>query len=289
MCAERLLNFHLNDRQQLQAEASEGVFGQVIKAVTAAGWQVKLRSSEEPTTNQGYHLVFNRAVLAPNCLSLRPCYLDHYFRIEATNDRWNWPVAKMPFTAKPGSHWFQEYWRDRLFKGQSLRSDGYIFMPLQGRLLLHRHFQALSPIDMIKATLAADPKREIFATLHPKEIYTEEERYELTTLGDRFHLSDRSSKALLAGCDYVVTENSSLGLIGYFALKPLVLFAQMDFHHIAGSVPQLGIKDAFEAAQKPKPFARYLHWFFKQQAICDVADDALDQITTRLRQHGWPI
>lgn len=289
MCAERLLNFHLNDRQQLQAKAGEGVFGQVIKAVTAADWQVKLRSDLEPASGPGYHLLYNRAVLEPNCLSLRRCYLDHYYRIEATNDRWDWPVAKMPFTARPGSHWFQEYWRDRLFKGHEIRADGHIFMPLQGRLLLHRHFQAMSPIEMIKATLAADPKRKIFATLHPKETYTAEERNALTRLGDRFHLSDRPSMALLAGCDYVVTENSALGIIGYFALKPLVLFAQIDFHHIAGSVPNVGVEAAFKTTQKPQPFARYLHWFFKQQAICDVAEDALDQITRRLQQHGWPI
>lgn len=289
MCAERLLNFYLNDRQQAQAQASEGIFGAVIKAVTSAGWRVQLRSDDDATSGAGYHLLFNRAVLEPNCLSLRPCYLDHYFRIEATNDRWNWPVAKMPFTARPGSHWFQEYWRDRLFKGQSIRADGYIFMPLQGRLLLQRHFQAMSPIDMIKATLSADPKRRIVATLHPRETYSEEEREALKTLGNRFHLSDEPSKALLAGCDYVVTQNSSLGLIGYFALKPLVLFAQMDFHHIAGSVPKVGIDAAFQTVKKPQPFARYLHWFFKQQAICDVADDALAQITTRLQQHGWPL
>lgn len=289
MTEARILNFYLNDRQQIQAAAGEVIYGKVIDAVQAAGWQVKLRGHLEPNSGPGYHMVFNRAVLGPNCLSLRPCYLDRYFRIEATNDRWDWPVAKMAFTARQGSHWFQEYWRDRLFTGHQIRSDGYIFMPLQGRLLLQRHFQTLSPIDMIKATLAADPKRHIHATLHPKETYSGEERQALTQLGDRFHVSDQPSKALLAACDYVVTENSALGLIGYFALKPLVLFARMDFHHIAGSVPILGIPEAFKVAAKPQPFARYLHWFFKQQAICDARDEAIDQVTTRLQQHGWPL
>lgn len=289
MCAERVLNFYLNDGQQRQANAGDGMIGRVAEAVIAAEWQVRLRSDDEPVKGPGYHLVYNRPVSARNCLSLRRCYLDHYYRIEATNDRWDWPVAKMTFTARPGSHWFQGYWSERLFKGQKIQSDGYIFMPLQGYLLLKRSFQTQSPIDMIKATLAADPKRQIYATLHPREVYTAEERAALARLGDRFHLSDRPSMALLAGCDYVVTENSAMGLIGLFALKPLVLFARTDFHHIAGSVPHIGVEAAFRTVTKPQPFARYLHWFFKQQALCDVADDAQDQITTRLRQHGWPI
>jgi hypothetical protein len=102
-----------------------------------------------------------------------------------------------------------------------------------------------------------------------------------------FDLSDRPSIEVLASCDYVVTENSSLALTGFFAQKPAVLFARIDFHHIAASAPRTGLA-AFDAKPEP-PFAAYLHWFFKQNAITSWADDAVEQIRARFRDHGWPM
>lgn len=289
MHAEPCLTFYLNDAQSLQLAAREGILGRIRDAVTVAGWQTEVRSDQTQVSGPGYHLVYNRAVEEPNCLSLRRCYLPNYFRIEATNDRWDWPVANLGFAPRPGSHWFQQYWQRRLFKSQEISAQGHIFMPLQGRLLLRRHFQTRSPIEMISDTLAEDPHRQILATLHPRESYSAEEREALRQFGARFQLSDRPSMQLLASCDYVVTQNSAMGLFGQFALKPLVLFARTDFHHIAGSVPHLGIERAFAQLQQRQPIERYLHWFFKEQAICDVAEDVLTQITQTLRRNGWPL
>lgn len=284
-----VLNFYLHDGQQGQALAGKGIFGKVCEAVKAAGWTVELRDDTETVGGPGFHLVYNRPVAELNCLSLRRCYLGHFYRIEPTNDRWNWEVASLKFDATGGKKWFQSYWQTEIFKDHAIHKGGYIFMPLQGKLLERRHFQVLSPIDMIKATLAADPTRHIYATLHPREVYSDAERKALTGLSDRFHLSPQPSLELLAGCDYVVTENSSLGLMGMFASKPLVLFARIDFHHIAGSVPRLGIDAAFDVVNKPTTYAPYLHWLFKEQAISAAADNAVDQILLRLRHHGWPI
>lgn len=289
MSVQQLMNFYLEDHQQKQAEAKEGIFGKIVEAVNTAGWQVKLQDLSTPVTGAGFHMVYNRPVTELNCLTLRHCYFKHFFRIEPTNDRWDWQVAKSDFTPRTGTNWFQKFWQQQVFSGLQIRSGGYIFMPLQGKLLERRHFQVLSPIEMIHATLAADPKRQIFATLHPREVYSQAERAALLDLPERFHLADQPSLSLLAGCDYVVTENSSLGLIGYFASKPLVLFARIDFHHIAGSVPRQGIKAAFKSVETAQHFAPYLHWFFREQAISATAENAGDQILTRLRYHGWPI
>lgn len=284
---KRVLWFYLDDSKRALAEAGAGIFGAVVAVLRAAGWQVFYRGPRDDIAGDGFHLVYNRAVEGPFCFSLRRCYLEKYYRIEATNDRWDWEVAGSAFPGKPGQAWFQPYWRGRLFRGLTIAQDGYIFMPLQGKLLQRRHFQAASPVEMIRATLDADPQRRIVATLHPRETYSEAELAALRGI-DRFELVT-GSMPWLAGCDYVVTQNSSLALQGFFANKPAVLFARIDFHHIAAAVGQLGVAQAFAAVQQPRPYADYLFWFFKKQALCEVGDDSAQRLTERLRALGWPI
>ncbi len=284
---ERVLSIYLDGSRRANAEAGTGIFGAVADVVKAAGWEVRYAGQAAEIAGEGYHLVYNRPTEGPFCFSLRRCYLEKYYRIEATNDRWNWDVTGLAFPGKPGQAWFQNYWAERLFHGLKVYRGGYIFMPLQGKLLQRRHFQAASPVEMIRATLAADPERRIVAGLHPREVYSEAELDALRGI-ERFELVT-GSMPWLAGCDYVVTENSSLALTGFFASKPAVLFARIDFHHIAASVHRLGVAGAFEAVQHPQPYADYLHWFFKKQALCEVGDDRDAQIAARLRAHGWPL
>jgi hypothetical protein len=288
MARDRILNFYLNPRKQSMVAAGMGIYGRIGQAVLAAGWQLHLRDETDAVGGPGYHLIYNRAVTEPFCLCLRRCYMDPFFRIEATNDRWDWDVAAARFTPTPGADWFRKYWQQRLFKDHPITAGGYIFMPLQGKLLEHRHFQAMSPIAMIRASLAADPSRRVLATLHPSERYSAAELEALRGIGGRFELSDQPSLALLAGCDYVVTQNSAMALTGFFAKKPAVLFGLIDFHHIAASVPDMGVEAAFRAVG-PAPFSAYLHWFFKQNAISAEAEESSAQISARLRNHGWPI
>jgi hypothetical protein len=283
-----VLNFYLNAAKRAKAAAAGGILTRVIQAAQAAGWQVVLRDEAEPVGGDGYHLVYNRAVTSARTLVLRRCYFDPFWRIEATNDRWDWDIAGMDFPATPApdAEGFRRRWQAKLFAGHAVSHQGHIFMPLQGKLLQHRHFQAASPIEMIRATRKADPARRILATLHPRESYTAAELQALHGI-DGFELSDRPSMELLAGCDYVVTENSGMALTGFFAEKPAVLFARIDFHHIAASVPRSGLQ-AFQPQPRP-PFAAYLHWFFKQNAITSWADDAVEQVRQRFRDHGWPM
>lgn len=57
-----------------------------------------------------------------------------------------------------------------MFRDGSVTQDGFIFMPLQGRLREHRSFQTIGPIDMIKATPEASPL-PIRASLHSKKVH----------------------------------------------------------------------------------------------------------------------
>ena len=284
---DRVLNFYLDGDKRARAEAGIGIFGAVLGVVRAAGWEVRYAGQEGEVAGEGYHLVYNRAVEGAFCFSLRRCYMEKFYRIEATNDRWDWEVASLPFSPETGKAWFQRYWREQLFRGQSITQGGYIFMPLQGKLLQRRHFQMASPVEMITATLAADPARRIVATLHPREIYSDAELTALRGIA-RFELVTGSLQ-VLAGCDYVVTQNSSMALTGFFADKPAVLFARIDFHHIAASVARLGVAGAFAAVHHPQPYAAYLHWFFKRQALAASGEGHEVQIADRLRAHGWPL
>jgi hypothetical protein len=81
-----------------------------------------------------------------------------------------------------------------------------------------------------------------------------------------------------------------VAVTGYFAGKQAVLFAQIDFHHIAGSVPRDGIDAAFARMRQPPPdFARYLYWLLELNAIRTWDPAAQDKIRARLAHFGWPI
>ena len=249
-------------------------------------WQAQTRD---------YNLFHMVEPTGPNVLCLRRTYFYPFWRIEATNERWNFDVAQADFhpetVPKPEAAAFVARWRTKMFGDGPTRQDGFIFMPLQGRLSEHRSFQSMSPLAMIETVLAQDPRRPVLATLHPNEHYSDRDRAALATLCQqyaRFDVTHRDASDLLDSCDYVVTQNSSLALKGYFAGKAAVLFARIDFHHISGSVPRLGLRAAFEAAAGALPdFAAYLWWFYKAHCINGGSPDAEKQIRARLRRHGW--
>ena len=288
------------DWQQRQGleKGRPGILQRVKRVFQAAGWPFVVRPEverHEMMGKGGYHLVVGRDCGDPFCLNLRTAYLPDFWRIEDSNDRWNFSVAGRQFdpekvdTNRAGD--FVARWQPKALQGAT--REGFIFMPLQGVPLRRRHFQTMSPVEMIRATLAADPQRRVLATLHPKEKYGDNDLAELRDIAAAepgFALSTEPSLDLLRRCDYVVTENSSLAFTGYFAQKPAVLFANIDFHHIARSVPKLGVARAFDGAAAHRPdFARYLFWFLRWQAIAGFADDAEERITARLRDHGWPM
>lgn len=296
---EKVLYFYLGSRQRAQVVAREPrIMTRIVEVVEAAGWQAVMLPEEARHAApliDGYHLVLNQAVPGPFCLSLRKCYMEPFWRIEAVNDRWAWETAGLSFSpslvrARHAPAFF-ERWRGKLFGTGPITRDGFIFVPLQGKLLRHRHFQSMSPLDMLEAVLARDP-RPVVATLHPGETYGADELAALEALQDRqprFTVSFDPSMDLLRRCDLVVTENSSMALTGFFARKPAILFAEADFHHIARSVPRQGLRQAFTPPDADPPYTAYLFWFFKMHGITAWDDDVHLQIATRLRSHGWPV
>jgi hypothetical protein len=302
MTGPKILHFHLDAHLRSRHAAGEGgMLNQVTEAVQAAGWQARLVALEDSNGRPaapGYHLVLNLPVQGPSCLSLRKSYRDPFWKIEDTNDRWDYQIARTEFdpaAITSGFNGFMGHWKPR-FLGETPAATGlapFVFVPLQGKLTERRHFQSMSPLEMITTVLDRDRDRKVIATLHPRETYGAEDLQALGRLvasQPRFSVEQADSLALIKACDYIVTQNSSVAVTGYFAAKPAVLFARIDFHHIAGSVPRQGVAAAFAQLGKPAPdFARYLYWFLELNSIRPWDKSAQERIRARLRQFGWPI
>lgn len=233
-------------------------------------------------------------------LTFRRVHHYPFWRIETTERRWDWDVARTEFAAESvppdQAARFQARWRKRIHDVAALpprNLDGHVYVPLQGRLTQHRSFQTMSPIAMIETVLRLDPDRRVIATLHPKETYGDEERqalHRLTAAHPRLSVDARSPAEHLASCAYVVTQNSAVAFDGFLFDRPAILFARSDFHHIALSLHGMSAEEAFaRVADHRPPFAAYVHWFWQDQSINAGRPDAADWIAARFRSHGWPV
>ncbi|WP_380055880.1 hypothetical protein ACFE33_01340 [Falsihalocynthiibacter sp. SS001] len=296
---------HIFLEEDFKASAEKGThnfMNRTESAMSRVGYDVQyhLNSIENRTKSAGlagYSLFHMKEPLHSRALCFRRAYYYPFWRIETTAERWKFRVAKMPFPPRKQdadqAERFANSMRKRHFASLNASRGGYIYMPLQGRLLERRSFQTCSPIEMIEQTLSTDKKRPILARLHPNETYSEKEIKALKSIEkkhDRFALSDAPSDVLVAACDYTVTQNSSAALGGYFFHKPAVLFAKIDFHHIAGNVADMGLQDAFEHAQDPdKPFDKYMLWFLRKTSINAGNPNAETRILAAMRKSGWEI
>ncbi|WP_039018406.1 hypothetical protein [Halocynthiibacter namhaensis] len=232
-------------------------------------------------------------------LTMRRVYYYPFWQIETSAKRWEWAVSHANFdpseidahTAKS----FAIQWRKRLFEGwKAIKNQGYVYMPLQGRLLEQRSFQSCSPVDMIRETIKHGPRKPIVATLHPGEKYNAYEYEALAELMEEYPeftvQSDGNPESYLAECDCVVTQNSSVAFSGYFWHKPAVLFGKIDFHHIALNVGDLGAKDAFARLPNHVPdYDKYLYWFLQLQSINAGRPETEEKIIETLRTRGWDL
>ena len=269
----------------------------ILSRILAAlpGWQVTHAPEEagETQPHQGFAITHMQEPRRPGTLCLRRAYWYPFWRIEPTNERWNFAVARQTpdYAAIPRRvQAFHARLRDRVLAGRKITREGFIFAPLQGRLTEHRSFQSMSPLAMLEETLARQPL-PVVASLHPGESYRPQDHAALARLAQnpRFRLVQAPAADLIAGCDFVVSQNSSVALQAMIAGKGAVLFAGIDFHHPAGSVPRDGLAAAFEIGTTPPArMADYLWWFFKQQAIDAQAEDAPARIRALLTAEGWP-
>lgn len=302
MSDARVLRFYLDPGLRRSAEAGQHNFiGKIASVAEAAGFRVEYRADSArnravSALRPGYAMFHMAPPTNDRGLTFRRAYHYPFWGIEPTAERWHWHVARTPFDPatvdRAGADRFAAFWRKRLFPGLGTSDDGFVYVPLQGRLLDHRSFQSMRPLEMIETVLECDT-RPVVATLHPKETYTTAERTALSALAERhprLTVEMGQMERYLPACSYVATQNSSAAFNGFFFEKPAILFGQVDFHHIAANVPALGVDGAFHALPGLHPdYAGYLWWFWQKMSINAGRPDAGEKIAAALRRAGWPI
>lgn len=301
----RILRFYLDPSlRQSAAEGRHNFIAKIAQVVEQAGFRVEYCANSETERmksagRNGYAMFHMDDPFHDRALTIRRAYYYPFWQIERSAKRWDWRVATEVFDpahipAKEAAR-FAGFWRKRLFDtaADAPTQDGFVYVPLQGKLLDHRSFQTCSPLQMIETVLAQTGPHRVIATLHPNESYSDAEQSALQDLEakhDRLTLQMGGMERLLAGCDFIVTQNSAVSFAGLFFGKPSILFAQVDFHHICASVPHTGIDAAFARIAGHAPnYDAYLWWFLQQMSINAGRPEAESKIRAELQRHGWPV
>lgn len=219
-------------------------------------------------------------------------YISRFWRLENTNQRDDWVITNLEFEPDSVNNKLAErFFRVRAPKisTEVAPEKPYIFIPLQATLLEKRSFQTASPIDMVRITTEQDQSRQVVISVHPTGHYSKAEMSAVEELiqHPRISQSTGSMDTLLAGCDYVVTENSSVALHGVLHRKPAILFATSEFHHIFQYVPKIGIEEAFRRVLIDEPkYVEYFYWFFKMNMIPSEAGNLEEILKKRLQLLG---
>ena len=280
------------------ANARAGRFGFVSKlrsAVEAAGWRSELvPAANEPPGENTYALHHMSGPAHPRVMFFRRTYYQPFWHIEREAQRWRWPVASQIFDPdridRDEARAFIHTLRQKNMPGLSPTRPAHILIPLQEQLTEARSFQTMSPVEMVKTVAATG--RPCIATLHPRGGYSDAELAALDRLRRRHgNLAiGGDSRELLAGAEFIATQNSSVAMDAYLLTRPVVLFAQIDFHHIALNVAETGAKAALQRAAGHKAeYAKYLFWFLQMQSIDASSDQAGQQMLDALKRGGWPI
>lgn len=302
MAAPRLIRFFLEpDLRRSAGEGRHNFIAKTVSVLAENGFAVEFhgndaRSLKLALADDGALAMFHMEhPVGPRALVFRRVYHYPFWAIEPSAERWNWHVARSNFD--PGqvdpdrAAGFARFWRKRLFglAHPPSTSEGFLYIPLQGRLTEQRSFQSCAPMQMIRHVLTHDP-RPVIAALHPNEVYTPADHRALQALADAFpRLSVVTGQMdrLLPACDAVITQNSSVAFNGYFLGKPALLFGQSDFHHIAlnaGADPAAAL--AALGGHRPD-YDRYLFWFWQIMAINAGHEGAAAAIHRSLRRAGW--
>ena len=300
MWKAKSLGVYLAPQELSEVMAGEIPFLQLLRDVLQArGWRVRFEQRGLVTPvrafrRPGYAMVQMSKPWHKRVLYLRRSYAASHWRIEASDQRAEWSTTRAVFSpdgidpdaaATCFAHWRQETGADDVPHGP--RED-FIYVPLQGRLTVHRAFQSMSPVNMVHALRKAFPDRPLRLTLHPREPYTDADRAAFSDLlqDPMVHQGDEAMHLLLARCAFVATENSSVAFHGLLHRTPAVLFADADFHHLFHSVPRSG------AVRQPPPVTQaspYFEWFMNRQTLAADQADAGERLAKRLQELGLPL
>ncbi|WP_245726970.1 hypothetical protein [Paracoccus isoporae] len=291
-----MLRIHLDAGLLEQARSGSFNFiNRIVSAVERRGWKAELApETDAPPERYVYALHHMSGPTHKRVKIFRRTYVYPYWHIESEPQRWRWQVARRKF--RPAAIDQKEarvlihHLRHRVMPDITPTEPTHVLIPLQRQLTQRRSFQTMSPIEMVSAV--AKTGKPCIATLHPNGEYTPEETEALDLLASIYpNLKiGGNSRDLLAGAEYVATQNSAVAFEAYLLARPVVLFAQIDFHHIALNVSELGVEEALSRAPDHKAYyAKYLWWFLKDQAIDAMAETAEERILAAMKKGGWPL
>lgn len=301
MDTPQTVTFHMEpDLCKSAQEGKHNFIGKVADVMIRAGLNVHFKpfGLRGVPAGKGWSMSHIKSPPDARGLCFRRAYHYPFWQIERSAERWAWDVAQSVFDPDVSdakeSERFYGFWQNRLFGDapQGTSRGGFIYVPLQGKLLDHRPFQICSPIEMIEHCLA-QTDMPVIATLHPNERYETAELAALEKLeqaNPRLTVQTGGMDALLAGCDYIVTQNSSVAFNGNFFGKPALLFRKTDFHHIAVQADLDNLSSSFADVRNISPnYAAYVHWFWQKNSINAGRAEAEDMIVARLKRFGWPV
>ncbi|WP_265502298.1 hypothetical protein [Paracoccus beibuensis] len=295
-----LLTVYLHPPILHTAQAGKlGFLNRIRGLLESRDWQIRIRPSGDAARAEapflpGYALFNMERPTHDRALTFRLAYHYPYWRLESVAERWRWPVALTAFDPDQiepdAADRFVQRLRARVLPGpQPVRGD-HVLIPLQGHIRRQRSFQSASPVQMVAA--AARTGRPCIATLHPKESYDDDDRAALGALA-RAHpnlIVGGDTMARLRDCAFVVTQNSAVGFDGLILGKPVVLFAQSDYHHVALNVADLGPEAALAcASDHAPPTGQFLDWFLRRTSLDMMAADADARLLAAMKKGGWPV
>ena len=300
MSEDLLLSVYLHPPILQTALAGKlGFLNRMRALLEPRGWRIEIlrsgpKARAEAAGRPGYALFNMERPTHDRALTFRLAYHYPYWRLERVAERWRWPIASTVFHPESieegAAHRFAARLRARVLPGVTPVPGDRILIPLQGHVRRQRSFQSMSPLEMIRA--AAETGRPCTATLHPKESYDAEDRAALDALARKHpNLTIGGDTArLLPACAFVVTQNSGAGFDGLILGKPVVLFAQSDYHHVALNVAELGAEAALAraAAHRP-PVEKFLDWFLRRTSLDMMAADADARMLVAMKKGGWPV
>jgi hypothetical protein len=231
-------------------------------------------------------------------VDVRRTAIGPFYSIEKEPLRWNYRLVDTAFdpsnVPSQTANGFFHVWEKLVAQHvEGIEPRGFVLVALQGKLLDHRRGQEMSPIDMLKATIAQETSRQILIKFHPKEKYTEAELAAVRGLCNepRVQIYEGDLNRALQNCAYIVSQNSSVILKGLFYRKPSIVFAECEYHHPFQSLRKNAtLASAFSNVLINQPaFEKFAYWYFQCNCINTSREWAGDMILQQLRDFGWKI
>lgn len=276
-------------------------FTPVVSAFNEIGFRVNIVEDTDSArlasmVKNAYAMFHYKDPFHDHALDARSAYIGPFYKLESETYRQDYRTSGKVFRpARINPELAQRFfrnWQANVIGQPVPEYRGTVFIPLQGKLTRRRVGQSMSPIDMLETTLELEQHRDLVIKKHPREDYTPQELTALDKIlrHPRAHLIEGELNNILAGCDYVVTQNSSVALKGLFHKKPGILFAHSEYHHVFQNVTTTAAETCFENVLKhPPAYAKYLFWYLQRNCINTSREFVKQRILEQCREFGWKL